>query len=207
MKIGKKIYDTIMPSKYGRVWRMWNSIRYDIPHFLKNVWIYRAEIGSIYDWESTGSLKLLKRHLERLAVYLEKHGHEIEEPRLKKVEKIRRAVDLLDLHIEEGFTDWAEVELGEELINNGFYFEKIEGTEYSTLNDRLTAEEKAHNGRIYKRAQEIATETWMELFEILRGQDTRLYSILREFHENDHTKQAEIWNDWYDGSGMKHWWD
>lgn len=195
-----------MPNGY-RIVRALDTVRYDIPNFLKNAWRYRHEITNTYDWDSMGSLRYTKAHLERVADYIEKRGHEVEESRLKKVEKIRRAVELIDLHLEELFTDWAEREMGETLYDSQIYFEKIEGTDLSQMKDRLSPEERAHNGRIYDRAQEIAKETWMELFGILRGQDPGIYEILADFSKGDHKKQAELWSDWFDGSGMKHWWD
>ena len=97
--------------------------------------------------------------------------------------------------------------MGEKLFDSQIYFKRIEGTDLSEMKDRLTEEQKQHNGRIYKRAQEIAKETWMELFEILRGQDTRIYSAIADFHRDDHKKRAELWESWFDGSGFKHWWD
>ena len=207
MEIIKKVYDTIAPRRYGRLWRTWDSVRYDIPRFLRNAWYYRAELTNTFEWDAMGSLRFTKAHLEKVAEYLEKHGHEVEESRLLKVQKIRRAVELLDLHLEERFTEWAEKEMGETLFDSGIYFEKIEGTDLSEMKNRLTDSEKEHNGKIYKRANEIAKETWQELFDILRGQDTRIYSIMADFHKGDHKRLAELWNDWFDGSGFKHWWD
>jgi hypothetical protein len=207
MKNAKKILKFIMPRPYGRLWRAWNRVRYDLPNFLRNVWIYRAELTHTYDWDGTGTLEFTKAHLERVANYLEKRGNEVEESRLKKVKMIRRAVELIDLHLEERFIDWAEAEMDERLIDSQIYFQKIEGSNLSEMKDHLTDEGRAHNGRIYERANEIAKETWQELFEILRGQDTRIYSILRELEDGDHRKQSEIWEAWFDGSGLKHWWD
>jgi hypothetical protein len=203
----KKLFTNLMPQPYGRVWRAWDRVRYDIPNFLRNAWLYRAELTHTYDWDGTGTLKFTKAHLERVADYLETKGHEIEDSRLKKVKMIRRAVELIDLHLEERFTDWAELEMGEKLFDSQIYFERIAGSDLSEMKDRLTPEEKAHNGRIYRRADEIAKETWQELFEILRGQDIRIYSVLKELDGGDHRKQSELWDAWFDGSGLKHWWD
>jgi len=207
MSMINKLVKLIKPAPYGRLWRTWDKIRYDFPNFLRNIWIYRSELTHTYDWDGTGTLKFTKAHLERVANYLETRGHEVEESRLKKVKMIRRAVELMDLHIEERFTEWAELEMSETLFDSKIYFEKIEDSDLSEMKDRLTPEEKAHNGRIYKKADEIAKETWQELFEILRGQDTRIYTVLREIDGGDHRKQAELWDAWFDGSGLKNWWD
>jgi hypothetical protein len=207
MEIINQIYDAIVPARYGRIWRTWDFIRYDIPNFLKNVWVFRAELTRAWDWDSMSSLSFMKLHLSRVADYLEVHGNEVPESRLKKVEKIRRAVKLLDLHIDEKFIEWAEQEMGETLVDSQIYFEKIEGSSNSIMKDRLTDDEKAHNGRIYNRAQEIAKDTWLELFEIIRGQDLKVYSVLVDLYKNDEAKMATLWDNWFDGSGIKHWWD
>jgi hypothetical protein len=207
MKLLKKIRSLILP-RYHRVWRTWDFVRYDIPNFVKNVWLFRSELTNTFEWDAMSSLKIMRSNLERVANYLEKNGREVAESRLKKVEKIRRAVVLIDLHLNEEFISWAEDQTGETLIDREIRFEKCEDREgLFRLADDLTEEERAHNGRIYAAAQEIATDTWMELFEILRGQDTKVYRILSDLYKGDHKQQAEMWDDWYDGSGLKHWWD
>lgn len=184
-----------------------DRIRYDFPNFLRNAWCYRHALTNTFDWDSLSGMRITAAHLSRVADYLETKGHDSEESRLKKVKMIRRAVELIDLHLEEKFIDWAEAEMKETLFDSQIYFEKIEGSDLSHMKDRLTEDERAHNGRIYKRAQEIAKETWLELFEILRGQDSRIYQIMMDMHKGDPKRQSEIWDDWFDGSGMKHWWD
>lgn len=207
MKDAKKILKFIMPRPYGRLWRAWSTVRHDIPNYLRNCWIYREQLTNTFDWDGLGCLKIMAAHLERVANYLEKSGHEVEESRLQKVKMIRRAVELMRLHIEEDFISWAEEEMGETLIDSQIYFEKIEDSDMSVMKDRLTDEEREHNGRIYNRANDIAKDTWMELFEILRGQDIRIYQILMELENGDRSKQSDVWNAWFDGSGLKHWWD
>lgn len=204
-----KTFDKLISQlPYGYyILRTIDRVRYDFPNFLKNAWIYRAELTNTFDWDGTSGMRITAAHLKRVADYIEVKGHEVEESRLKKVKMIHRAVELIELHLEEDFISWAEQEMDEKIIDGQIYFEKIEGSEYSQMKDRLTEDEKAHNGRIYKRAQEIATETWMELFEILRGQDSRVYRIMVDMHKGDSKRQFEIWDDWFDGSGLKHWWD
>jgi hypothetical protein len=204
-----KTFDNLVSQlPYGYyILRTIDRVRYDFPNFLKNAWIYRKALTDTHDFDAMSGLRITGAHLKRVADYLETRGNEVEEHRLKKVKMMRRAVELIELHLEEEFIEWAEREMGEAVVDGQIYFEKIGGSDYSMMKDRLTAEEKAHNGRIYKRAQEIATETWMELFEILRGQDTRVYSILTDLYREDYHKQAELWEDWFDGSGLKHWWD
>ena len=206
MKIPKLI-SSLLPAKYGRLWRAWDFVRYDIPNFLRNTWVFRAELTRTFDWDAMTSLRLMKAHLGRVADYLEKNGLLVEDSRFKKVEKIRRAIALMDLHLEERFIDWAEEDLEEKLVDRGIYFEKQEDGDYSVMKDRLTDSERDHNGRIYARAQEIATETWMELFEIIRGQDLRAYTVLVDLYRDDYRMQSNLWGDWFNGSGLKHWWD
>jgi len=208
MKIREKIRE-LMPSLYWTLKRKLDWIAYTVPNFFRNVYRFRNILANTYDWDATACLRMMKIHLERVANYLETNGQEVKEHRLKKVEKIRRAVALLELHSEEDFISWAEERTGEKVIETDYYFEKSEEHKGCyQMKDHLTDEEKAHNGRIYKAAQEIATETWKELFDILRGQDPEVYHILLELSKSSDPKQSsDLWFNWFDGSGLKHWWD
>jgi hypothetical protein len=74
------------------------------------------------------------------------------------------------------------------------------------LIDTNNKEENEHNRKVYKLADEIEVEEWSELFTILKGQDIEEYrNLFNSLTDND--KKGNLWLEWYDGSGMKHWWD
>lgn len=165
-------------------WKLIDLCWYDIPRFCTNVWQFRKELWNNYEFDSYGALRMLKKNLERTADCLEFHGNEIEEPRNKKVAKMRRAIEILEHHIEDDFIELAEKELGYELVHH-WIFDKPDENGMVALLDDEKAEEKAKNKDIFDLSSKIEKDTWKELFGILEGQDY----------------------DQFDGSGLKGWWD
>ncbi len=90
----------------------------------------------------------------------------------------------------------AEKELGE-LFNAGFEFkDSVDYPGSFVLVDKLTPEEKEHNTKVYARASEIEEQEWEELWEIFKGKDKSKYSPF-----------IGEWDDWFDGTGARGWWD
>ena len=126
---------------------------------------------------------------------LEKDGLEIDEPRLKKVMAMRRAIKLIQNYNNDSYIEMAESELGK-VIHHSWEFEDVEDKPgVSRLIDKETEEEKEHNRKVFKRSHEIAESEWNELFEIIKGQN---YS---DFDKD------EDWDKQFDGSGLRGWWD
>ncbi len=65
----------------------------------------------------------------------------------------------------------------------------------------------AHNRKIYDRAHEIEELEWNELFVILKGQNVSEYSSLMNNLSPEERTKKDVWSDWYDGSGLRNWWD
>ena len=112
---------------------------------------------------------------------LESKGIEVEEHKRPKIKKISRVIQILDNICESNYISMAEAELGE-LTN-------------AKLGDE-TAEEKAHSRSIYLRADEIENAEWSELWDILKGQDRA-----------DFLSGKKTFEQWFDGSDMRSWWD
>jgi hypothetical protein len=126
---------------------------------------------------------------------VEKRGLEIDKTRLKKVQSMRRAIEILKNCREDNYIDMAEKELGD-LIFNDWEFEDIpDKPGFSKLVDNLTLEEETHNRKVFDRSKEIQEKEWSELFVILKGQD------YTKFDKNID------WNEQFDGSGLRGWWD
>ena len=97
----------------------------------------------------------------------------------------------------------AESELGP-LVLHEWEFEPVpDKPEYSRIIDRDTEEEKIHNRKVFDRAHEIEEEEWKELFEILKGQRHTEYQMFLDKSED----KSNAWDNWFDGSGIKGWWD
>lgn len=178
-----------------RLQRVWNTIRYDLPRFLRNLRRFRKALWQYRTYDPHGIYVFNNIGLTEMANYIEKYGLEIDEPRLKKVAKMRRAAEIYKNFMEDTFIEQAEAELGE-LIIYPFEFEPVpDKEEMFQLVEKENEEEKAHNRKVFDRTREIEEEQWAELYQILKGQDYSKFD-------------KEI--DWYkqfDGTGLRGWWD
>ena len=190
-----KSLDTIR--RHDTWWyKIYESIRYKIPYFLKNVWYFRKELWEFRGWDYTFNLRLLSRSLEKTAFVIEHYGHEVDISRMKKVKKIKRAIEIINSVNDNVYIDRAEKELGELKNLDGWRMERDD-----------TVEEREHNRKIFTLARQFEESEWNELWDILRGQNHQEYVDLMKSLSDEEKKKSDIWYDWYDGSGMKHWWD
>lgn len=167
----------------------------DIPLFIKNIYKFRKELWRRYDWDSGYTLNMLKRSIELTCKYIETKGHEVDISRLKKVDKMKRCIEILDHHINDTFYELAEDELGYKYTYKGIVFEKIDGKDLYEMKDKvpLNKLEKEQNDKIRDLSIVIEEKTWNELFSILKGQDKCPDDI--------------EWDEYFDGSGIRSWWD
>jgi len=201
--------DSFLPSlkrlNRSETWwyKTYEIIRYKIPKFFRNIYRFRKELYNHYDWDWHYQMAFFRRGLELTADYLEKYGNEVEGSRLKKVKSIRRAIQLMKWHEEDDFLELAEKELGYE-YRTGNIEDGFEGL------FNLDEETEIINKLISDRSSEIEKETWKELFQILHGQDHNNFKkILSDVTPKDHYehKDESLWDDWFDGTGLKGWWD
>jgi hypothetical protein len=178
-------------------YKTYNLFRRGIPNFVKNVWRFRKPLWNHNWWDNHASLEFLQVSLTHMADNIEKYGIEIDGPRLKKVEKMRRASQLIQNYINDLYSEMAESELGELILHDWEFEDVPDKPGFSRLVDKETPEEKEHNTKVFKRAHEIESQEWNELFEILKGQDV---NKLDKDYDWDWDKQ-------FDGSGLKYWWD
>jgi hypothetical protein len=100
----------------------------------------------------------------------------------------------------------AESELGE-ISHHPWEFEDVEDKPgFCRLIDKDTPEEKEHNRKVYDRSHEIENQEWRELFNLLKGQDHEEYRKLHDAQSGLEDKNDNLWDDWFDGSGIKGWW-
>jgi hypothetical protein len=195
-------------SKHNTWWyKTYRTIRYDIPRFIKNIYLFREALWNYRWWDFAFILQFMETGLKDMAPKLEKYGHEVDISRMKKVDKMIRARYILNNIIEDNYISMAEEELGE-IIHHDWEFEDIpDKPGYSILVDKDTPSEKKHNKKVFKRSGELEEQEWNELFEILKGQDHKQYSKFIKTFTPEEQKQEDIWNKWYDGSGIRNWWD
>jgi hypothetical protein len=176
-------------------YKTYELFRYDLPRFFKNVWTFRKALWNHYWFDHHGTLMFLETGLTHISDTVEKYGHEVDESRLKKVDAMRRAIQLIQNYNNDFYIDMAEKELGE-LVLHEWEFEPVpDKPGYSQLVDNDTTEEKEHNKKVFDRAREIEKQEWDELFVILKGQDYTKFD-----------KDID-WYKQFDGSGLNGWWD
>jgi hypothetical protein len=134
-------------------------------------------------------------------------GMEVRESRDKKIAKMQRAIQILKNINDDKYIAMAEDELGE-LVMHDWEFEDVpDRPGYSKLVDNETASEKRHNRKVFNRARQLESMEWKELWKIFEGQDIRGYKKLTKYKSAEEMISSDVWNEWFDGSDMRGWWD
>jgi hypothetical protein len=182
--------------KHNTWWyKTYDLFRYDIPRFIKNIWKFRKGLWNHYWFDHHGTMMMMEIGLTDIANTIEKQGIEVDESRLKKINAMRRAIQLIQNYNNDSYIKMAEDELGE-LVLRKWEFEDVPNKPgFSQLIDNETEAEKTHNSKVFSRAREIEKQEWSELFVILKGQDYTKFSKKIDWYEQ------------FDGSGLKGWWD
>jgi hypothetical protein len=192
-------------------YKTYSLFRYDIPRFLKNTWKFRKALWNHYWFDHHGTLRFMEISLRDMAEKIEKYGLEVDHSRLKKVSAMRRAADLIKNYNEDLYLDMAESELGEITYRKPLFEKDPNNPDYYTMVDQDTQEESEHKEKVYARTREIEEQEWNELWTIIRGQDMdqfrAFYKKVKVGEADDFEKEQGEWDNWFDGTGMKGWWD
>jgi hypothetical protein len=183
-------FDSLKRLSMQQTWwyKIYSTIRYDIPHFIKNIYRFRKELYSHDWWDYRFTLDMLERSLIIMEAGLSKKGIEVSESREPKLKAIRRTLELLKNSREDNFVERAEAELGE-LVLSDWLFEETEDGMHRLI-DSETQKDKAHNRKVYKRGVAIEQAEWNELWTIIKG-----------------TKNSMKYGEEYDGTDLRGWWD
>jgi len=189
-----------------KLWKVWEFIRRGIPTFVGNVYKFRRELYEHrwYDYHYT--LQMLYRSLTIMVEKLETNGMEVDSSRNKKTTKIRRAIEILKSKIDDDYVDRAELVLGK-VDWPEIQFEKVEDSDSYRLIDNDTDAQKKHIRKVFALARKLEEREWKELWKIFEGQNINEYSKLSKSLTSEEHKTRDIWNEWFDGSGMRGWWD
>ena len=187
---------------YYAVTQFIDFFRYDLPRFVKNVWLFRKDLYQ-YRWYSGqhAVLPFMRTALKDMSLLIDVYGNEERTSKSKKIAKMNRAVELIQNFIDEDFIELAEEEIGALHLYESDFVESSPGL-YRMV-DSLTDEEMQHNRKVYERAREIEEELWIELWEIIKGQN---YDEYIEFSKKPKNK-TNTWDKWFDGTGLRGWWD
>jgi hypothetical protein len=188
-------------------YKTYEFFRYDISRFIGNVWRFRKGLSRHYWWDHHGMLMFMEAALTDMSDRLEKDGSEIDSPRLKKVEKMRRTIQLIKNYNQDLYIEMAEKELGK-LNLYDWEFETVpDSPDLKRLVDKDTEEEKEHNRKVFNRAREIGESEWNELWQIFKGQDNKEYQKLKETLTEEQKRKEDQYYKWFDGSDLRGWWD
>lgn len=168
-------------------YKTYEFIRWDIWRFFSNIWKFRKELYNHCWWDYHFTLEMLERSLIIMEEGMH-NGLEVRESRDTKIQKMQRAIQLLQNRREDNYTERVESELGQ-LVLHDWEFEDV-GNGLSRLVDKDTSEEKEHNRKVFQRSREIEEAEWKELWEIFKG-----------------TRYSKQYGKKYDGTDMRGWWD
>lgn len=188
----------------SKLFKVWDTITRGIPRFITNVYKFRKELYDHAWWDYRYTLEMLHRSLVIMESKMH-DGMEIRETRDKKVEKMQRAIQLLKSKIDDDYVDRAQLELGN-IAWKPFEFEKTEDGNY-TMIDNDTPAEKKHMSKVFARARKIEEAEWKELWQIFEGQDYKDYRKITKKLTPKEMQDMNVWNDWFDGSDLRGWWD
>ena len=188
----------------SKLFKVWDTITRGIPRFITNVYKFRKELYDHAWWDYRYTLEILHRSLVIMESKMH-DGMEIRETRDKKVQKMQRAIQLLKSKIDDDYVDRAQLELGE-IAWRPFEFEETEDGNYKMI-DNDTAAEKKHMTKVFAYARKIEEAEWKELWKIFEGQDYKDYQKITKKLTPKEMQDMNVWNDWFDGSDLRGWWD
>lgn len=167
-----KFADTFFPSFKRMIqsenpwhWRYYRAKWYDWKRFLWAKRKYRRVLKDMNSWDYGSILRMMEFQLGILADHIEHNGMEVEESRMPKVEKMRKAIKLIHHKQEDDYAERCGYEdVGFKFVDQG------DGTSTMEPEDEEIAR---HNRRVFKEAHELEEKEWNELFETLK--DMRLW--------------------------------
>ena len=71
--------------------------------------------------------------------------------------------------------------------------------------DNETQEQTIHNRKVFKLASTIDDREWRELWNIFKGQS--ILDFKKYMKTLPKEEQATAWDNWFNGSDMRGWWD
>lgn len=173
---------------------IYNILFKKIPYFFKNIYSFRKVLWDFRWWDYTYNIEIFRKSLEITEKNIRKKGIEILDHRMKKCDKMKRAIQIMKNIENNNYIEIAENRLNKKVILKDYDYKKISEDKYELIN-KLTDEENKNNDEIYDLSDKIEKEEWIELWDIMKGKD---YSKLTE---------RDNWDEFYDGSGLNTWWD
>jgi hypothetical protein len=191
----------------SKIYKSYSLFRYDLPRFFRNVWRFRKVLWNHQWWDYRFTLETLHTSLSIMEEGMSTKGWEVRETRDKKVEKMRRVLELLQHKIDDDYVDRAEKELGD-IRYTPWEFEEVEGnSDLVKMVDNDSDEDKQHNRKVFELAREIEEKEWREIWDIFRGQDPEEWKKIQNELTEEEKHEWDHYGKWYDGTDLRGWWD
>lgn len=174
---------------------------YNVRQFIVNSWRFRKELSGYYEFSY--DLTFLLKSLKNTRNAIVKYGNEVDHSRLKKVVAMERAIWLLEQFQDDNFIELAEKELNSEYVYHFNWIPSKEHKGYVELDPDKDIARDENNRKIMNLARELEDKYWNELWNLIKGQD---YSIWRN-KESVLGEEDTDFDQWFDGSGIRGWWD
>lgn len=194
-------FESIVLARHRWWWRVWDVVRYELPNFLRNIWLFRKALWDYHWYDYRGSMQFAQTAFTDMATKVDAKGYEVDSTKIPKIVKMRRAAEILQHFIDDDFIELAEREYGSITLGKWNFIPSEEYPDAFELVDNLTEKENEHNRKVFRHAHKLETEYMNELCDILRGQDAKI------FKEDTLEESWKAWEDKFDGSGWRTWWD
>ncbi len=191
----------------SRIYKSYSLFRYDLPRFFRNIWKFRKILWTHEWWDYSFTLKTLHTSLSIMEEGMSTKGWEVKETKDKKVEKMRRVIQLLQHRIDDDYINRAESELGE-IIYSPWEFEEVDDNPgVCRIVDSESESDKEHNRKVFDRAREIEEAEWSEIWSIFKGQNIEEWKKIQSKLSEEEKYNLDHYEKWYDGTDLRGWWD
>lgn len=196
-----------MKKFFTNIWDLF----YKILYFFKNIWMWKKVLWNYRWYDYHFVLESLYTAIYIMANNTEKYGNELESHRSKKVAQMRRLLELIQNKMNDNFIERSEIILGEKIPQKDFNFIPSETHPncYELVDDD-TPEEKKLKKKIYHFSDKLEDDEWNEMWAIIKGKNIKEYkkwlTLNKDLYTQEQIDNADAYNDWNNGYGLKTWW-
>lgn len=146
------------PWLFEKIETYYYNVKWTIVNFFK----YTKIVSRHRPWDSAYILEMMKFQLQELCHTIEKYGNEVDEDRLPKIARMKRAIEILEAQTEDTYADRCGY-IGKAVK---MYIDE----EANELKCELQPGYENYNeAKVFKDAEELRKKEWNELFDILKN--------------------------------------
>lgn len=140
---------------------------YNVKYTIVNYYKYAKIVARYRPWDYMYILCMMKFQLEDLCHTIEKYGNEVDEDRLPKIARMKRAIEILEAQIEDTYAERCGYILEARKID--FVQLKDNPKLYKMVSELRPGYENYDEAKVFKDANELIKKEWNELFDILKN--------------------------------------